>query len=230
MLYKKLSIIIPIYNEQNTIKEIIEKVLNVKLPLEKEIIVVDDGSTDRSVEVVKEFRDNMIQLHCSMINFGKGAAVRVGFKYATGDIIIIQDADLELEPSEYPILLEPILSGKSDVVYGTRFYKGAKNKGNILNYLGNKFLVFVTNILFRAKITDIETAYKLFKKEIVDNMTLDSLKFDIEPEITAKLLKKKYKIQEVPISYNPRTIKEGKKIDWKDGFKALYILFKIKLS
>lgn len=224
----KLSVVIPVYNEQSTISEVIEKVRQV--PVEKEIIVVDDGSTDGTGDKLNIHADDpIITVHKSMVNFGKGAAVRIGFEYAQGDAVIIQDADLELDPNEYPQLLEPIIKGEADVVYGSRFLN-LKRKVKLINLLANKFLVFLTNILYGAKLTDMETAYKVFRIDVVKSLKLRSMGFEFEPEVTAKVLRNGYKIVEVPITYHPRTVEEGKKIGWKDGIKAIYFLFKFRFG
>lgn len=219
----KLSIIIPVYNEASTIEEVLDKVAAVELAgIEKEIIVVDDGSTDGSLELVR--RSRLAQkVHALPINLGKGAAVRCGFKFATGDIILIQDADLELDPQEYEKLLGPILSEECQVVYGSRFIQG----GSLIPlkaFLANRFLTILTNILFRGHLTDMETAYKVFRAEVLQNIQLKRVSFDFEPEITVKLLKTGYHIWEVPVSYNPRTSCEGKKINWQDGLEAIWTL------
>jgi glycosyltransferase involved in cell wall biosynthesis len=227
----KLSVVIPVYNEQETIGEVIDKVRSVDLgSIKKEIIVSDDGSTDRSAEVLREYSKNLpelITVYTSPINLGKGAAVRLGMSYATGDIIIIQDADLELDPNEYVQIIEPIIAGRADVVYGSRFL-GKSNAIRLRTRLANRFLTALTNLLFRARLSDMETAYKAFRQEVVKGLNLRCVRFDFEPEITAKLLSAGYKIHEVPISYTPRTEDEGKKISWIDGIEALYTLFRCR--
>jgi glycosyltransferase involved in cell wall biosynthesis len=225
----KLSVIIPVHNEESTIDEVLAKVFAVDIGyLEKEIIIVDDGSTDGSLEIVQRWHSDqadLLKVYASPVNFGKGAAVRYGFKFATGDIYLIQDADLELDPEEYCRLLEPILAGESDVVYGSRFKGIVGGKVPAKTRLANRFLTVLTNILFRSRLTDMETAYKVFRPTVLDGIKLKRVGFDFEPEITAKILKKRYKIREVPISYNPRTTYEGKRIGWKDGLDAIWTLF-----
>ena len=230
----KVSIIIPVYNEEKTINKILDKVFKVKLFLDKEIIVIDDHSTDNTLEILKK-RNSIILLQHE-INKGKGAAIKSGFKKATGDIILIQDADLEYDPNDYPKLLKPILENKTKVVYGSRFLNKklilfGENKTNLpLHWMGNKFLTFITSLLYRQKITDMETCYKVFKKEILDKIHIKSNRFEFEPEITAKISKAKYKIYEVPINYKVRSYEEGKKITVLDGIKALYYLIKYRIK
>ena len=228
-----LSIIIPCYNEEQTIKVIIGRIKNIKINLKKEIIVVDDGSTDNSLNLLKSIKG--ITLISHDINQGKGAAIRTGLKKASGDIILIQDADLEYDPEDIPKLLEPILDNESKVVYGSRFLeKKFKifDKNRIIypsHLIGNKILSMFTTILYFQKITDMETGYKLFVNSAIKNLNLKANGFDIEPEITAKIKKSGYNILEIPINFKPRLIEEGKKITWKDGVKALWYLFKYRL-
>lgn len=227
-----LSIIIPCYNEEQTISKLLDKVLNVKLKqIKKEIIIVDDGSTDNTVSIVKEKikKHKNIHLVTNSKNVGKGFAIRTGLKRVTGNIVLIQDADLEYDPRDYPRLLEPILKDETKIVYGSRRIKHHKNeKLYVLNWYGTTILTFLVNILYDAKITDESTCYKIFKTEVLKNINLKCKRFEFCPEITAKVLKKGYKIKEVPIRYNPRSFKEGKKINWKDGFEAIWILIKYR--
>lgn len=227
-MMKKLSIIIPAYNEEKTILEVISKVKKVKLKnIAKEIIVIDDFSADNTRKILSKLKNSSIKIFFHQTNMGKGATIRTGLKHTTGDIILIQDADLEYNPEEYPKLLEPLISNKAKVVYGMRFTKHHKARYKMY-YLGNILLTFITNLLYNSKINDMETCYKVFKKEVIKNMKLRAKRFDFEPEITSKILKKGYKIYEVPISYKSRSVKEGKKIGWKDGIEAVYTLLKFR--
>jgi len=221
-----LSVIIPVYNEKDTIRNVLNRVLSLEIPLE--VVVVDDGSTDGTRDILKSFSDKRLKVIFHETNKGKGGAVRTGIKEATGDILVIQDADLEYDPMELPKVIEPILKGEAEVVYGSRFL----GKGEFLkeSYLANKFLTFVTNLLFGGKISDMETCYKAMKTEIMRGLNIKANRFDMEPEITGKLLKKGYKIKEVPIKYIGREKSEGKKIGWKDGLEALWTLLKVRLS
>jgi len=220
----QISVVIPVYNEVSTIREIVVRVQAVDL--EKEIIIVDDGSTDGTRELLQEItlsHDNVRVLYHDR-NQGKGAALRTGFEGATGDIVIIQDADLEYDPREYPILLEPILDGRADVVYGSRFLGGPHRVLFFWHYLGNKFLTLLSNAVTNLNLTDMETCYKVFKREVLAGMNLKSNRFGFEPEFTVKIAKKDCRIYEVPISYSGRTYAEGKKIGWKDGVKAIFAI------
>ena len=228
----KLSVIIPVYNEESTIAEVIRRVSNVVIEgVDKEIIVADDGSTDQTSSIIANTQrdESIIKVHTSLINLGKGAAVRFGLEYATGDVIIIQDADLELNPEEYIKLLEPILNGESDVVYGSRFMKRNPNIQTITRF-ANRFLTLLGNMMFSGGLTDMETAYKVFKSSVAKQISLRSVGFEFDAEITAKILLAGNKIREVPITYNPRSKIEGKKLSWKDGVKTIYILFKCKFE
>lgn len=225
---EKLSLIVPVYNEEKTIEGIIKKIKDIRYPIKKEIIIVDDCSKDSSfkkcAELVKMYPDIILMRHDK--NNGKGAAIRTGLKHASGTIIGIQDADLEYNPKEHLKLLQPIIENRYDIVYGSRFLGTKKMKGLYIFYWGNVFLSLMTSWLYRQKITDMETCYKFFRKTTLKNIILKSKSFDIEPEITCEFLKKGYKIKEIPISYDPRTKFEGKKIKLKDGLIALWTLVK----
>ncbi|MBS3096371.1 glycosyltransferase family 2 protein [Candidatus Woesearchaeota archaeon] len=227
----KLSVIIPVYNEENTILEIIKRVKKAKTGCAKEIIIVNDFSTDKTRDILKKLKYKSMRVFYHKKNMGKGAAIRTGLSMATGDIILIQDADLEYRPEEYKRLLKPIIENKAKVVYGSRLGAIRKNLKNMykLHYLGNLFLTMVTNLLYRAKISDMETGYKVFTREVIKDINLRANRFDFEPEITAKILKKGYKIYEVPIGFAGRKFEQGKKITWIDGVKALFYLIKYRL-
>jgi glycosyltransferase involved in cell wall biosynthesis len=223
----KLSVIIPVYNEKDTIEQILDKVLAV--PLEKEVILVDDCSKDGSREILKNINKTGVVTIFHDVNKGKGAAIRTGLQYVTGDVVIIQDADLEYDPNEYLKLIEPIKSGAADVVYGSRF-AGKTEKMTLAHLLGNKMLTIATNVLYGTKLTDMETCYKMVKAPIFKAMKLRANRFDFEPEITAKLLKSGKRIIEIPISYQGRKWTEGKKITWKDGISALWSIIKYRFA
>ncbi|GLI38914.1 glycosyltransferase family 2 protein [Geobacter hydrogenophilus] len=224
----KLSIVIPVYNEISTIATILGCVRSVDI--EKEIILVDDFSSDGTRQLLPSFADDSTKIFFHDRNLGKGAALKTGFSKATGDIVIIQDADLEYDPQQYPKLIQPILDGKADVVYGSRFVTGDYRR--VLYFwhmLGNKFLTLLSNMLTNLNLTDMETCYKVFKKEVLDKITIEEYRFGFEPEITAKISKLDIKIYEVGISYSGRGYKEGKKIGWKDGVSALRCIIKYNL-
>ena len=220
----KISVIIPVYNEKSTITDIIARVRAVDL--EKEIIIVDDGSTDGTsqllVEIGSKFGDVNVLSHQK--NRGKGAALRTGFASASGEIIIVQDADLEYDPREYETLLVPILDGRAEVVYGSRFLGGPHRVFFFWHYIGNKFLTLLCDALSNLNLTDMETCYKVFKKEVLDDIKLKSNRFGFEPEFTMKIARKGFRVYEVPISYSGRTYQEGKKIGWRDGLAAMFAI------
>lgn len=224
----KLSIVIPVYNEKDTLEEIVSRVQAIPLDLEKEIILVDDASLDGSTDILKHMNAPNIKTCFQEKNKGKGAALRRGFSEATGDIILIQDADLEYDPRDYSKLLEPILDGRADAVYGSRFLGGPHRVLFFWHYVVNKFLTTFSNMLTNLNLTDMETCYKVFKKEIIDRIRLKSNRFGFEPEITIKLAKLRCRIYEVPISYSGREYDEGKKIGWKDGIAAVFHIIRFK--
>jgi len=224
----RLSIVIPVYNERETILDII-KVVSAS-PFNKEIIVVDDGSTDGTRDILAAIRQDNLKVFMHEKNQGKGAALQTGFTHATGDIVIIQDADLEYDPEEYPVLLKPIVDGKADVVYGSRFAgHGAHRVLYFWHYVGNRFLTLLSNLFTNLNLTDMETCYKVFTREALAGVVIKEKRFGFEPEITAKMARKKLRIYEVPISYYGRTYEQGKKIDWKDGVRALWCIVKYNL-
>lgn len=223
-----LSVIIPVYNEKKTILIAVEEVL--ATPYEKEIILVDDGSTDGTQDIIMSINMQNIKTIFHDKNYGKGRAIQTGFKNAIGDIILIQDADLEYDPMDYPIILQPILSGKADVVYGSRFAgQGAHRFLYFWHYIGNRILTFLSNMLTNLNLSDMESCYKVFTREALEGIKIEESRFGFEPEITAKIAKKKIRIYEVPISYYGRTYSEGKKINWKDGIWALWCIFRYNL-
>jgi glycosyltransferase involved in cell wall biosynthesis len=227
----KVSIVVPCFNELGTIEMIIHKILEADLPIQREIIIVDDFSTDGTRDCLRKFvSDSTFKVVFHEVNKGKGAALRTGFDYATGDIILIQDADLEYDPREIPKLIKPILEGKAEIVYGSRFIGGESHR--VLYFwhsIGNKFLTMLSNMFTNLNLTDMEVCYKAFRREILQKIKLEEDRFGFEPEFTAKVSRLGYPIYEVGISYYGRTYKEGKKINWKDGFRAIYVILKYGL-
>lgn len=223
---EKITILIPVYNEKNNLLEILKKVEDIDFGLEKEIILIDDYSTDGTRELYSQISHKVLYHE---VNLGKGAALRTGLKEATGDIIIIQDADLEYNPEDYIPLVELVKNNSADVVYGSRL-ADTRNQGKflLLSYLANITLSFIARLLFKTNITDMETCYKVFRADVIKDIQIESNRFDFEPEITAKILKKGIRYQECPISYNARTKGEGKKIGWKDGVQAIWALVKYR--
>ncbi len=225
----QLSVIIPVYNEAETLDPIVAAVAAV--PVEKEIILVDDGSTDGSREKLQQFENqDGIRVLYHERNQGKGAAIRTGVAAAEGDLVIIQDADLEYDPREIPLLMQPILSGRADVVYGSRFMGAGPHRVLYFwHYLGNQLITLLSNMLTNLNLTDMETGYKLFRREVIQSITIEESRFGLEPEITAKVAKGHWRIYEIGISYSGRTYEEGKKIGWKDGLRAIWCVLKYNL-
>lgn len=224
----KLSIVIPVYNEKETIREIVRRVRAVRLPVAREIILVDDFSRDGTRDILARLKGKDLRVLLHAENRGKGAALRAGFAEATGDIILVQDADLEYDPGEYPHLLAPILDGRADVVYGSRFLGGPHRVLFFWHYVANRFLTTLSNVVTDLNLTDMETCYKVFRAETLRKIRLRSDRFGFEPEVTIKLAKIRARIYEVPISYSGRDYDEGKKIGWKDGVAALFHIFRYR--
>ena len=223
-----LSVVMPCYNERTTIEEIIRRVLAV--PIRIELIVVDDGSKDGTRDILSRLAEELkFKLIFQAKNGGKGAALRRGFQEVTGDLVVIQDADLEYSPEEYPLLTNLITSGRADVVFGSRFL-GTHRVFLLTHYLGNRLLTFITNVLYNTMLSDMETCYKVMRTDVLRSMELKSNGFGIEPEITAKVFKRRYRVYEVPISYDGRGYDEGKKITWRDGVVALWVLLKYRFT
>ncbi|MGH7824323.1 MAG: glycosyltransferase family 2 protein [Candidatus Binatia bacterium] len=234
----KLSVLIPVYNEERTLEEVVRRVRAVQHP--KEIILVDDGSQDGSREILTRLQEESrrandplteIKVFLQPQNQGKGAAIKTALGHVTGDVVIVQDADLEYDPKDYPNLLEPIQTGLADVVYGTRFYGGGAHRVLFFwHYIGNQALTFISNMLTNLNLSDMEVGYKVFRAEVLKDIELKSNRFGFEPEITMKLAKRQRRFYEVPISYHGRTYAEGKKITWKDGVAALFYLIRFRLA
>ena len=228
----KLSVLIPVYNERDTVREIVQRVRSVDLGgLEREVILVDDGSTDGSREVLAELAEwPDVRVFYHHVNQGKGASVRTAIYRATGDLVLIQDADLEYDPRDYPALLRPILEGRAEVVYGSRFLGGPRRAMLFWHMVGNKLLTLLTNVLYDSIISDMETCYKAFRADVLRAVPLRARRFDIEPEMTAKILRRGYRIYEVPISYNGREYSQGKKITWRDALGAIWTLIRYRFG
>ncbi len=231
---RKISIVIPAYNERATVEELLKRVANATLPpgLEREIVVVDDGSTDGTRDLLREIAARgtwPLRFFEQPVNRGKGAALRRGFVEATGDVVIIQDADLEYDPRDYVRLLQPILDDEADAVFGSRFLGGPHRVLLYWHYLGNRFLTTLSNMMSNLNLTDMETCYKVFRRSLIEGMPLRSNRFGIEPELTAKLARRRARIYEIPISYHGRTYDQGKKIGWQDGFAAIWAIVRYNL-
>lgn len=229
MSYEKLTIIIPVFNERRTVAEAVRRAREVELPIGREIIVVDDGSTDGTQEIVRQLVDSTVQLVEQRENAGKGSAVRRGIDMSTGDIVVVHDADLEYDPRDWPSMLRPLLEGQAKAVYGSRF-TGERRNMMFWHWVGNRFLSLTTNVLYNTTISDMETCSKMIDGDVARGLTLVSNRFDIEPEITAKLLRTGHRIWEVPIRYAGRELDEGKKISWRDGFPALWSLVRWRFA
>lgn len=223
-----LSVLMPAYNERETIQEAVQAVL--QTPYNLELVIVDDGSTDGTCDILRSIQDERVKVHFHKENIGKGGALRTAMQKAGGDVLLIQDADTEYDPGDYPVLLAPILAGKADVVYGSRFAgHGAHRVLYFWHSVGNKFLTLLSNIFTNINLTDMETCYKAFTRQAIEGVVIEESRFGFEPEITAKLARKGLRIYEVPISYYGRTYEEGKKIGWRDGVKALWCILKYNL-
>ena len=227
--FKTLSVLVPVFNEEATLRQVLDRIRAVELPLALEIVVVNDASSDGTSRVLAELDDPRIKVFTHPQNQGKGAALRTGLAEVTGDIVLVQDADLEYDPNDWPSLLAPIMEGKTSVVYGSRF-SGDNDNMSRLHWIGNKFLTVTTTVLYATKLTDMETCYKCFDRRVLEPIHVVSNRFDFEPEITAKVLRQGYRIYEVPISYAGREFDEGKKITWRDGFAALKALIKFRFT
>jgi glycosyltransferase involved in cell wall biosynthesis len=229
MEHRTLSVIVPVFNERTTVAEIVRRVRAVEVPVVVDVVVVDDGSSDGTDKVLAAIEDSTVRVVTHERNQGKGAAIRTGLAHAHGDLVLVQDADLEYDPGDWPRLLDPVLKHKASVVYGSRFTGERKNMMP-LHWIGNRLLSLVTNALYSSTLSDMETCYKLFDRRVLEGITVESDRFDFEPEITAKVLRRGFRIYEVPISYAGREADEGKKITWRDGFGAMKALVKFRFT
>jgi glycosyltransferase involved in cell wall biosynthesis len=227
---KTLSVLIPVYNEKATVLELLRRVEAVELPVDKQVVMVDDGSTDGTRDILKGLAPSRATVVLHERNRGKGAALRTALEHATGDLVIVQDADLEYDPADFPQMLAPLLDGRADAVYGSRFLGGPHRVLLFWHYFGNKLFTLITNILYDINLTDMGTCYKAFVTDKLKALPLRSERFGIEAEITAKICKRRFRIYEVPISYSGRTYAEGKKITWKDGFSYLRCLLRYRVA
>jgi glycosyltransferase involved in cell wall biosynthesis len=227
--YRLLSVIVPVFNERTTLTEIVRRMRAVELPMDREIIIVDDGSDDGTEKVLSAIEDSTVRVLHHPGNRGKGAAIRTGLGVVRGDLVLIQDADLEYDPDDWPKLLEPVLKGKAHVVYGSRF-TGEGRAMRPTQWLGNRVLTLTANLLYRSTLSDMETCYKLFDHSVLKGLTIESDGFDFEPEITAKVLRRGYRIYEVPVSFTGRDGSEGKKFEWRDGVRALMTLVRYRFA
>ena len=224
---RTLSVIVPVYNERNTVAEVVRRMRLVDLPVNLEVVIVDDGSSDGTAQILAALEDSTVRVVCHPANRGKGAAIRTGLEHVQGDLVLIQDADLEYDPEDWPSLLRPVLRGRSQVVYGSRF-TGEGRSMRVSDWLGNRLLSLVTNLLYDTSLSDMECGYKLFTRKVLDGITIESDGFDFEPEITAKVLRQGHRIYEVPVSYAGRDADEGRKFAWRDGVRALWTLLRYR--
>ena len=226
---RTLSVIVPVFNERNTVAEVLRRMRRVDLPVDLEIVLVDDGSTDGTSQILTALEDSTVQVVRHPSNLGKGAAIRTGLQHVRGELVLIQDADLEYDPEDWPRLLRPVLRGRSQVVYGSRF-SGEGGSMPASDWVGNRFLSLATNVLYNTSLSDMECGYKLFTRKVLADITIESDRFDFEPEITAKVLRSGYRIYEVPVSYSGRPASEGRKFSWRDGVRALSTLVRYRWS
>jgi len=224
-----LSVIVPVYNERSTVAEVVRRMRRVELPVDLEVVIVDDGSTDGTTQILAALEDSTVQIVHHAVNEGKGAAIRTGLKHVRGDLVLIQDADLEYDPEDWPSLLRPVLRGRSQVVYGSRF-SGERGSMSASGWAGNRVLSLVTNLLYNTSLSDMECGYKLFTRDVLDGIVIESDRFDFEPEITAKVLRRGHRIYEVPVSYAGRHADEGRKFAWRDGVRALATLVRYRVA